>query len=95
MNASCIKSVLSNEAAQRQALGSGVAFIVSYAVTALSMAMLTTFLWWLVAAIVSMAAGVACGYVAGSYAMTSGYDHAVNASASVLKFFRAVKAKAA
>jgi hypothetical protein len=42
-----------------------------------------------------MAAGVACGYVAGSYAMTSGYDHAVNASASVLKFFRAVKAKAA
>ena len=62
-------------------------FVIGYAVTTLCMAVLTTFLWWFVAALLSVLASLAVGYITYPHVHTRGYDLTVSAVASVRGFF--------
>jgi hypothetical protein len=71
------------------------AFVTTFVAMSLSYAVLSLLLWSWLAWLISAIGAMVLGHHAGTFMATSGYDHAVNGCASVLTFFRAVKAKAA
>lgn len=94
MNAASIKASLCNESTHRQVFGFLGAFFTTFVAMSLSYAMLSILLWAWLAWLISAIAALILGHHAGTFMATSGYDHAVNGCASVVTFFRAVKAKA-
>lgn len=82
---------LSDEATQRTVLGYIAATVVSYAVASITFTVLSYLLWaWLSFVIATLAAYLVAVPVM-AYTRADGYDHAVNACASVLTFFRKVR----
>jgi len=65
-------------------------FLFSYGATAITLTLLSTFLWWWLAALLAMLVGVTAGVVGGYVCATVGYDYAVQGIDAACGFFSRV-----